>query len=773
MRAFLCHASADAEFVIQVARQLKASLDEVFYYEDHELKAMESPGDSFVESLQDQINNCELLVVFVGEELTDWQRKEMRVVKKRTVGAPKAHAVFVQRSKQEQDQFLSDHSLVDFDLVVTVGVTGAGAAATVAQQIVTAVGRQWRSADDLPLNPHLFSYEKDIIDFFKEKARLGDALHHESGEDWVPPESSGDNEDDEERSTDATANDAQEPGEAPRATEEQRRQEEEKRAQKRRMLIEGCPSEWPRVERWEDVLASCHGLWPDIRHWKPKPFTNRLTDMGRFRPHKNRVVAAALSTFHVQQRTSKPCPQECLIEQDLCFREAGPRKELWFPPKLMSHELHVAILVSGGIAPGINAVIDGIVQRHWLYARRHHGEWGLTIHGLRNGFRAFESFDSSSWKLAADHRDDDHQLVTSDHANEGGSVLGTSRVDELIDPDKRHDWLGRIVGALREHQIDILYVIGGDGSMKAAHAVWSSAKNTPGRPLSVVAIPKTMDNDILWVWQAFGFLSAVEKAREVIEQLHTEVRSNPRLCVLQLFGSDSGFVVSHSVLASATGHCDVALIPEVRFSMTKLAQVVKTKMCRRRERIPHSLVVMAETAIPTDATQYAAPEGEKPAIDIGLDREEQDVILRFDELRERGQRIQGQTSDVLRAAGLKIVSKGLYKLLPNVPLMRDPGFEPDWSKLRFFTNEPRHLLRSLPPSCSDIIIGQRLGSLAVDNAMAGYTDCMISQWLTEYVLVPLKLVVLGRKRIPDSGIFWKSILGKTGQPEDMVDEGEA
>ena len=77
-------------------------------------------------------------------------------------------------------------------------------------------------------------------------------------------------------------------------------------------------------------------------------------------------------------------------------------------------------------------------------------------------------------------------------------------------------------------------------------------------------------------------------------------------------------------------------------------------------------------------------------------------------------------------------------------------------------------MRSISPSCSDIIFGQRLGMLAVDNAMAGYTDFMISQWLTEYVLVPLKLVTLGRKRIPPKGIFWRSVLDKTGQPEDMV-----
>jgi 6-phosphofructokinase 1 len=64
-------------------------------------------------------------------------------------------------------------------------------------------------------------------------------------------------------------------------------------------------------------------------------------------------------------------------------------------------------------------------------------------------------------------------------------------------------------------------------------------------------------------------------------------------------------------------------------------------------------------------------------------------------------------------------------------------------------------------------MGHRLGTLAVDSGMAGYTDFMVSQWVTEYVMIPLKLVVLGRKRIPTSGIFWKSVLAKTGQPPDL------
>jgi 6-phosphofructokinase 1 len=332
-------------------------------------------------------------------------------------------------------------------------------------------------------------------------------------------------------------------------------------------------------------------------------------------------------------------------------------------------------------------------------------------------------------------------------------------------------------------RIDILYVIGGDGTMKAAHALHEVARKNPererlNRKLSVVSIPKTMDNDVLWVWQSFGFLSAVEKGREVIEHLSTEVESNPRLCVVQLFGSDSGFVVSHAVLASSTGHCVAALIPEVDFSMKGehgLIAHVRRVLQKQDPRPPHGIIVMAETAIPQDAQDYiddpdigltSIPDGER-LTQIRDALAEKEELRRYLELRGKKKRIQGQTEDALRSAGLKIVSRGLLKGLADGD--DDAGPSEDWKRLRAFTNEPRHLLRAIPPSCLDIIIGQRLGTLAVDNAMAGFTDFMISQWLTEYVLVPLRLVVLGRKRIPESGMFWKSVLAKTGQPAVMVD----
>lgn len=504
--------------------------------------------------------------------------------------------------------------------------------------------------------------------------------------------------------------------------------------------LDGAPLEWPQVPRLFDEDTG-------------SAIENRDTlkeIVGEWRDPAARVAAASLSG---------------ITSAKVYFPEAGPRRHHFFPRPGARGLLNVGVLVSGGIAPGINSVIDGITTRHFLYAD--HNGYTVQVIGFLNGFRAFDGVIGSTVNLVpgSGFPQAGPTRVTAQSAAEGGSILGTSRADRLTDPVRRGGALTRIVAAIYGFPLDILYVIGGDGSMKAAHAIWSCAKDYAeqqalNRRISVVSVPKTMDNDILWVWQSFGFLSAVEKAREVIEDLSTEVRSNPRLCIIQLFGSDSGFVVSHAVLASHGDLCDAALIPEVPFSMHKLAEWIMQRMASRRQGIPAGMVVMAETAIPTDAMDFIDDE------QIGLNVEEKSAIREFEALRKEGKRIQGQTNDRLRSGGLKIVSRGLEKLIKSGEItVQSPFPTPDWNSLRVFTNEPRHLLRAIPPSCVDIISGQRLGTLAVDNALAGYTDFMISQWLTEYVLVPLDLVVLGRKRIPREGVFWRSVRAKTRQPD--------
>lgn len=553
-------------------------------------------------------------------------------------------------------------------------------------------------------------------------------------------------------------------------------------------LPEGYPFHWEKhiidayVNRDDKYKEMVHRggspEWPSVEKKDWKGYKNPIhTDViGFYRDDDAKILVDARSIYHCPATDGKE--QLCLLDKKLTFSEAGPRDILRFPPSDKTH-LKVGILVSGGIAPGINAVISGIVERHKLYARpkpkerrqkKIQSKYNLQVFGIRNGFAGLLAQNDVTCLYDTYQK----RVACEGIANQGGSWIGTSRCDSLLssgDLSKRSEDLDRVAEKLADiaDGYDILYIIGGDGSMRAAHAVWTRTQQLKAKKprvykeVSIVAVPKTMDNDIPWVWQSFGFLSAVEKAKDVVRQLSTEVTSNPRLCVMQLFGSDSGFVVSHAALAS--GICDAALIPEVPFSMPMLFEYIKGRLKERYtpgQSSPFGMILMAETAIPTDALNFLKPErirkkSEKKYYEVGLSPEEKEAIGKF---LSEGRRVQGQTPDELRSGGLKIVSRYLKNKIND---MNERYFK----TFRVFTNEPRHLIRAIDPSSQDVIFGRRLGVLAVDNAMAGYTDFMISQWLTEYVLVPLKLVVLGRKRVPSGGIFWKSVVANTGQPTQL------
>ncbi|MCX6238208.1 MAG: 6-phosphofructokinase [Bacteroidia bacterium] len=375
----------------------------------------------------------------------------------------------------------------------------------------------------------------------------------------------------------------------------------------------------------------------------------------------------------------------------------------------------------------------------------------LRVIGLKNGFKSFEN-ETDKVLLYPNKQlmgeGIQNAIITSEMINVGGSMIGTSRYEKLeIGDDSRMSELKEIIHSLKRQRINMLYIIGGEGSMKAAHALATIyEKKFPQNDhwrFNIVGIPKTMDNDILWVWQTFGFMSAVEKAREFIDYLAVETSSNPRVGIVQLFGSNSGFVVSHAVLASRTGVCDFALIPESPYKLSKLIPALKDALEKKKKN--YGLIIMSETAIPDDAVDYL----KKYEDEICLTKLESKALDKYFNIDNRN--IKGHIDDKLRDASFKIVKFSLEKEID----------------FRVLTNEPRHLIRAIPPSTIDIINASRLGTLAVDNAIAGYTDFMVSQWLTEYCLVPLDLVVLGRKRIPKDGIFWKSVIAKTGQPEKL------
>jgi len=742
MKAFLCHNSNDQAFVDQVDKWLRRFGLGTFNYTREQCASKEWPVQ-----MREEARQCPAMVIFVGGKLSDPQKQEITTAWNESevrVNAGKSRKQFVFVAVAAKADFKSvPHGTADPKFLPRIDYDSGSSSEQVARKIAfyfhvpTVV-------NGLPSNPRLFNYEKMILRHLEnvEKHKGDLYLDHQK----------------QDAKTSLLLEEL------------------------RRLSLAGAPLEWPQVREIKEFMNGA----PVPNPWVGVEGSTGF-DFGVVRTENHRVrMSATVDGSDGSHDAGK-----------YTLPEAGPRGKLWFPPK-NAKGFKVGVLVSGGIAPGINAVIDGIVQRHWLYHTRNENGACPVIYGYQNGFSSLlgPGRANQPYRLLAackKHKDEytsqgvhgrSNSIITSEYANEGGSIIGTSRVDELTSPDSV-EFLEDMARTLLNDEIDVLYVIGGDGSMRAAHALWTVAlermekqegKQRKQKILSIVGVPKTMDNDILWVWQSFGFMSAVEKAREVIESLYTEVSANPRLGVVQLFGSVSGFVVSHAVLASSTGHCELALIPEVPFSIEGVAEHMRKKMAANANAkghdMPFGLIVMAETAIPTDVDKYLDLPDKPASKDepdphavyrVELTDEEEKALKGYQKNKNI---ISGQTSDSLRRAGLKLMSTGLANLLKSTPDTN--GLQ--WQNLRCLTNEPRHLLRSAAPSCSDIINCQRLGTLAVDNAMGGYTDFMISQWLTEFVLVPLSLVVLGRKQIYTPGIFWKSVIAKTGQHESDINQ---
>lgn len=427
--------------------------------------------------------------------------------------------------------------------------------------------------------------------------------------------------------------------------------------------------------------------------------------LGLFRPDTARkAVIADMELLRAFKEKGREVPS---------FLEAGPRELLCHNPQ----RVRAAIVTTGGLAPGLHCVIHGIVKRHCkTYEIAEHGR----VFGVYNSYRGLCNLADNLVELNAER--------TEEWLDQGGSKLGIVRYYHENKQGKKaiQKMVKVISDNLERNDIHILYVIGGDGSLRVAHQI---ALANPTR--SIVGIPKTMDNDVLWVWQSFGFDTAVEQATRVINTLRSEAEATRRICVIELFGADSGFVAANATLAS--GHVDLVLIPEVFYLLDEdaalkyLNDVVNHIRDKVRERDnsdnrnPHAVVVVAE------------------GVGTVLSKKNKGVYLEG-----------------------KKVKKGNFVSLLNKIMNR--VHDAHGNKMPVFVNQPRHYIRSLPANPHDQIYCERLGALAVDNALAGYRDFMMSKWLTEFVLVPLRLVELGQKSIPVSGMFWKQVVSSTGQP---------
>jgi 6-phosphofructokinase 1 len=377
---------------------------------------------------------------------------------------------------------------------------------------------------------------------------------------------------------------------------------------------------------------------------------------------------------------------------NLSFEMAGPREMLYFDPQ----HTRAGIVTCGGLCPGLNNVIRSVfLELHYAYGVK-------EVLGFRGGYSGLDPAQSKPpLQLTA-------EIVDSVH-KEGGTFLGTSRgpVDVAIAVDN-----------LIRLGINILFVVGGDGTQRGGNELFREAR-TRGYDLSVVGIPKTIDNDVAFVARTFGYLTAVEEAEKVLSRAHVEARSVINgISLVKLMGRHAGFITAGATIACQD--VNFALVPEVPFRLDGPNGFLAALKARIQSR-SHALIAVAEGA-------------------------GQDLIENMPEERDASGNV--KANDIGQFLKGKIESFFRAEKIPIIMRYIDPGY----------------LIRSSPADAEDAVLCDLFARNAVHAAMAGKTGLVIGYLHDKFIHVPIELLT-SRKRImkPDSSL-WNAALSATGQP---------
>ncbi|WP_040212121.1 6-phosphofructokinase [Clostridium polynesiense] len=237
----------------------------------------------------------------------------------------------------------------------------------------------------------------------------------------------------------------------------------------------------------------------------------------------------------------------------------------------------IALLTGGGDCPGLNAVIRAVTRTAIL-------QYGYEVIGYRYGYRGL--YNNDYIPLTLD--------TVSGILHKGGTILYSSNKDNLFDYQVEEN--GEIVKKdvsdvavenMKKSGVDVLVVIGGDGTL-------TSARDFARKGVKVIGVPKTIDNDLAATDVTFGFNTAIDVATEALDRLHTTAESHHRIMICEVMGRNAGWIALHSGIA---GSADVILIPEIPYDINKIAEKVKERQEAGR---PFSIIVVAEGAKPKD-----------------------------------------------------------------------------------------------------------------------------------------------------------------------------
>lgn len=382
-------------------------------------------------------------------------------------------------------------------------------------------------------------------------------------------------------------------------------------------------------------------------------------------------------------------------ETPISFEKIGPKEYLYFEPA----KTKVAIVTCGGLCPGLNNVIRGLVVQLWNAYKVQ------RILGIQFGYAGLNPRNSLPFiELTPDLVDNIHK--------EGGSILGSSRGEQSPEI---------IVDTLERNNINILFCVGGDGTLRGAHAI---AQEITKRKLkiSIAGIPKTVDNDINYIAKSFGFESAFTAAQPIILNAHHEAKGAQNgIALIKLMGRDSGFIAAYA--AMAVPDVNIVIVPEMDFDLendknTGLLNYLEERLRNKQ----HAVIVVAEGAgqhLFENVDKEIDASGNVLHADIG-------IFLR-DKIKE-------------------------YFDKKDIPIA-----------LKYI--DPSYIIRSIPANANDSKFCVQLTTNAVHAAMAGRTDFLVGYWNNAFTILPLEAAALGeRKKIKIESDFWFNVLEATRQP---------
>jgi 6-phosphofructokinase 1 len=375
-----------------------------------------------------------------------------------------------------------------------------------------------------------------------------------------------------------------------------------------------------------------------------------------------------------------------------CFEMAGPREKIYFDPS----KLKCGIVTCGGLCPGVNDVIRAIV----LGLFYHYGV--ETVFGFRYGY---EGLTYRHGHVPLELNPD----IVGDIHKKGGTILSSSRGPQNI---------SEMVDTLERMNVGVLFTIGGDGTLRGAKAIADEIARRKLK-IGVVGIPKTIDNDISFVEQSFGFETAVSASRTAVYSAHTEaIGARNGVGLVKLMGRESGFIAAYATLAN--NDVNFCLVPEVRFTPKAFLDALKDRLATRG----HSVILAGEGA----------------GQDLMETRQECDASgnIRFGDI---GLFITDQIKNYFDEAGIEVNLKYI---------------------------DPSYTIRSMPANPKDSAFCLLLGHNAVHAAMTGRTNMLVGYWKGEFTHVPIELAVSKRKQIDPNGRFWSDVMSCTGQPREMV-----